>query len=152
MFSTHDNLKLPVAHDEEQASHDLWSTVSIAKNKPFLVVSVSILCDQEMRATTLMLCDLNYAQVYGNNKGHRIEKVQLMIPGQTPGSGWQLHDVVRVQAYSTPIDDDGSAFEYQEEYHTADGHCFTFADLSGEDPVRKANTELVYCAAAQGSD
>ena len=126
--------------------------INIAQEKPFLLVRVSFPNSEEKEQTgTVMFVNLGLLFSIEETEA-RIEKVQLMEPAESLNDGWKLHDVVSIRTawVRVIVVIDGSHVEekqYREEYHTAEGRCFTFSELSDENPGRESDFELVYSEA-----
>lgn len=157
MFETHDNRGLPVSEDDQQAGNQHWKAISIPKAKPFLVLSIACLDDQTIRMSTFLINNLDEALSYGNRQNNRIEKIQLMEPASSIDGGWRLHDILSIRTHwpQVFVEVDGNPTpqrHYREEYHTAEGRCLTFSNLSDEDPICESSLETVYSAALQNPD
>lgn len=149
MFETLNKSKIPSSGKNSPVGSRRWNAVRIIQDKPILLVSLSHLSGQTVSLSSYLLCSLDQVLDLRDIHKYTIEKIQLLEPNELTGDGWQLHDIVNIRTIWVPVAvlDVGLEHHYREEYHSVDGRCFTFSNLSHNDPVRESNFESVYSVA-----
>ena len=128
-----------------------WEIISFKQDRPFLMVSLSAssLEDQSTCYNTFLLYSLTQLLELCDEMECDIANVQLLEPSECLGGNWQIHEIVNIRIIQVQdaLSDAGKEIRHREEYHSADGRCFTFSELSDDDPVCESNFHSVYSVA-----
>lgn len=149
MFEAYADPKQSQSDDGDEAGSQQWGIIRLARDRPFLMVSLSYDGDHSRSYGTFLLYSLAQLLELRDELESHIEKVQLLEPDDRLGSGWQIHDIVNIRTIQVPVEISETSYDscYREEYHSSDGRCFTFSELSDDDPVRTSHFHSIYSVA-----